>query len=115
MDAMLGACALGDIGKHFPDSDMKYQGVSSVTLLEDTSKILQNNGFSVSNIDITIVAQKPRLSPFIPRMIDKISETLSLRHERISVKATTTEKLGFEGRGEGISAYAVCTVTETVS
>lgn len=112
MDAMLGACALGDIGKHFPDSDMNYKGISSVSLLKQTSELLQNNGYSVSNIDITIVAQRPRISPFVSRMIDTISETLSLRRDRISIKATTTEKLGFEGRGEGISAYAVCSVTE---
>ena len=110
MDAMLGACAMGDIGKHFPDTDPRYEGASSIALLKETRRIIREKGFTVSNLDITIVAQKPKLLPFIPQMILNIAETLSLSQDRVSVKATTTEKLGFEGRQEGISAYAVCTV-----
>lgn len=112
MDAMLGACALGDIGKHFPDTDKRYEGISSVLLLKETARILNDQGFQLHNADITIAAQKPKLLPFIPQMVRNIAETLEISPERISVKATTTEKLGFEGRMEGISSYAVCTVAE---
>ena len=110
MDAMLGACALGDIGKHFPDSDEKYRGVSSVLLLTETNRILSEHGFAVYNADITIAAQKPKLLPYIAEMKANTAQAVGLPEDRISVKATTTEKLGFEGRMEGISAYAVCTV-----
>ena len=113
MDAMLGACALGDIGKYFPDSDDRYHGISSLLLLKETAQILHDHGYVVYNADITIAAQKPKLLPFVPEMIKKIAEALHLPQDRISIKATTTEKLGFEGRMEGISGYAVCTVTET--
>ena len=112
MDAMLGACALGDIGKHFPDSDEKYRGVSSVLLLKETNRILSEHGFAVYNADITIAAQKPKLLPYIAGMRANTAQAVGLPEDRISVKATTTEKLGFEGRMEGISAYAVCTVVE---
>ena len=112
MDAMLGACALGDIGKYFPDTDDRYSGVSSMFLLRETVHILSEAGYSVYNADITIVAQNPKLLPYIPMMSENIASALDLKPDRISVKATTTEKLGFEGRMEGISAYAVCTVTE---
>lgn len=112
MDAMLGACALGDIGKHFPDTDERYRGISSEALLEETKKIIRNAGYAVSNADITIVAQKPKLLPYIPDMAARIASVLELPVSCISVKATTTERLGFEGRQEGISAYAVCTVVE---
>lgn len=112
MDAMLGACALGDIGKHFPDTDDRYRGISSVILLRETDRILRNAGFRVYNVDLTIVAQKPKILPYIPQMTDNISSELSLSPASVNVKATTTEKLGFEGRMEGISAYAVCTVKE---
>ena len=112
MDAMLGACALGDIGSNFPDSDERFCGISSMILLDETVKILSTAGYQVSNADITIVAQKPKILPWIPDMIRNISSVLSLPENCISIKATTTEKLGFEGRMEGISSYAVCSVTE---
>ena len=112
MDAMLGACALGDIGQHFPDSDERYHGISSLVLLKETVQILREHGYELYNADITIAAQKPKLLPFIPEMIKKTAEVLHLPQDRISIKATTTEKLGFEGRMEGISSYAVCTVVE---
>ena len=113
MDAMLGACALGDIGRYFPDSDERYRGISSLLLLKETAQILHEHGYEVYNADITIAAQKPKLLPFVPEMIIKTAEALHLPQNRINIKATTTEKLGFEGRMEGISSYAVCTVTET--
>ena len=112
MDAMLGACALGDIGKHFPDTDERYRGISSLLLLKETKQVLHSNGFAVHNADITIAAQQPKLLPYIEQMRANIAEALDLSLSDVSVKATTTEKLGFEGRMEGISAYAVCTVKE---
>ena len=110
MDAMLGAAALGDIGQHFPDNDPEYSGISSVILLKKTAEILQRSGYHLINADITIVAQKPRILPYIQDMREKISSTLGCDLSCISVKATTTEKLGFEGRMEGISAHAVCLI-----
>ena len=112
MDAMLGACALVDIGRHFPDTDERYRGISSILLLRETAALLRSKGFTVSNADITIAAQQPKLSPYIEKMRINTALALSLSQDRVSVKATTTEKLGFEGRMEGISAYAVCTVKE---
>ena len=112
MDALLGAAALGDIGKHFPDTDERYRGISSLLLLKETNQVLLSNGFAVHNADITIAAQKPKLLPYIDQMRANIAEALDLSLSDVSVKATTTEKLGFEGRMEGISAYAVCTVKE---
>ena len=110
IDAMLGACALGDIGKHFPDTDDRYSGISSLVLLRETCMLLKKTGYQPANIDITIVAQKPKLLPFIPQMAENIASVLKLSVSSVNVKATTTEQLGFEGRMEGISAYAVCTV-----
>ncbi len=110
MDAMLGACALGDIGRHFPDSDMKYKDISSMHLLKETVAIIHSAGYRIHNVDITIVAQKPKLLPYIPQMIENIAKTLELNQDSVNIKATTTERLGFEGRMEGISAYSVCTV-----
>ena len=110
MDALLGACALGDIGKRFPDTDERYKGISSLVLLKETFRIIKNAGYKPANIDITIVAQKPRLLPYIPEMTENIAAVLEMKASDINVKATTTEKLGFEGRMEGISAYAVCSV-----
>ena len=110
MDALLGACALGDIGRHFPDSEERYRGISSLLLLEETNRLVRDAGWSVVNVDITIVAQKPKLLPWIPQMIQTVARTLGLAENAVNVKATTTEKLGFEGREEGISAYAVCSV-----
>ena len=112
MDAMLGAAALGDIGKHFPDSDNHYLGISSMLLLEETVRLLASYGFCPYNADITIVAQKPKIMPFIPLMVKQISSSLNLPESSVNIKATTTESLGFEGRMEGISAYAVCTIVD---
>ncbi len=112
MDAMLGAMALGDIGKHFPDTDEKYRGISSMELLAYVKKLLSDNGAKVTNLDLTIVAQKPKLLTYIPKMRQNIADVLGLDLKYINVKATTTEKLGFEGRGDGISAMCVCMVEE---
>ena len=110
MDAMLGAMALGDIGKHFPDSDERYRGISSMTLLRHVDALLREHGARVRNVDVTIVAQAPKLAAFIPAMRAQIAEALALPMDCVSVKATTTERLGFEGEGLGISAQAVCMV-----
>lgn len=110
MDSLLGAAALGDIGKHFPDTDPTYKGISSLTLLERTAEILKNAGFSVGNIDATVAAQTPKLAPFIEKMRENMAHALKTDISNISVKATTTEHLGFEGRREGISAYSICTI-----
>ena len=112
MDSLFGAAALGDIGKHFPDSDQSFKDIDSLVLLSKTVDILKNSGFSVNNIDSTIVAQSPKLSPFIEKMRENIASVLGIDISFVSVKATTTEHLGFEGRKEGISAYAVATVTQ---
>src|SRR5690554_5782450 len=98
MDSILGALALGDIGKHFPDTDMKYKDINSMILLENVYGIMTENGYEIGNIDATIAAQKPRLAPYINEMRKNISETLRTSIDNISIKATTTEKLGFEGR-----------------
>jgi len=108
MDALLGAAALGDIGKHFPDSDDKYKGISSMELLIKTGELLKRNNYTVGNIDSVIIAQSPKLSPYINEMIKNISHALNIDSDLVSVKATTTEKLGFTGRGEGIACEAVC-------
>ena len=110
MDAMLGACGLGDIGRHFPDTDERFRGISSLLLLKETNRLICEAGFTVANADITIVAQKPKLMSYIPEMTRTVAEALGIKEAAVNIKATTTEKLGFEGRGEGISAYAVCTV-----
>ena len=114
MDALLGAAALGDIGKLFPDSDEKYRGISSLLLLSETGRALAERGFSIGNCDVTIVAQAPRLAPFIPQMRQTIAQTLGIPAERVSVKATTTERMGFEGSGEGISAQAAALIYQRV-
>lgn len=106
-DALLGALALGDIGKHFPDSDERYKGISSMLLLQNVAELVRDRGYEPANIDVTIVAQKPKLSPYIQQMRQNIAEACGCGIEAISVKATTTEKLGFEGEGMGISATAV--------
>lgn len=110
MDALLGAAALGDIGKHFPDTDPKYKGISSIYLLECVARLLKEKGYSIENIDSIVAAQRPKLSPHIEKMTENIANALGIEKFRVSVKATTTEGLGFEGRGEGISAYAVCLI-----
>ena len=112
MDALLGAAGLWDIGHHFPDTDPTYKGVSSMKLLDAVLSDLKAHGFRPANVDVTIVAQQPKLSPYIPEMVDRLSEALSLPRSRVNVKATTTEHLGFEGRKEGISAQAVCLIQE---
>ena len=108
MDAMLGAAALGDIGKHFPDTDDRYKGISSLKLLAHVNMLLSEKGYSLGNADITIMAQKPKMLPHIQKMRKNISDTLNADEDKINVKATTTEKLGFVGREEGIAAEAVC-------
>ena len=112
MDALLGAAALGDIGRHFPDNDGKYKDIYSITLLEKVREILLQNGFKVNNIDATVVAQKPKMAPYIEQMRRNIADALKTDIKNISIKATTTEKLGFEGEEKGISAQAVCTVCD---
>ena len=109
-DALLGAAAMGDIGKLFPDSDPKYKGISSVLLLEEARRRLTNAGFTVGNVDVTIVCQAPKLAPYIPQMRETIAKALEISADQVSVKATTTERMGYEGRGEGISAQAVALV-----
>lgn len=106
-DAMLGAAALGDIGKHFPDTDARYKNIDSKILLGETAKLVASEGYSIQNIDCTLVLQLPRIAPYIEQMQKQLAETLQTETGRISIKATTTEHLGFEGRQEGISAYAV--------
>lgn len=108
MDALLGAAALGDIGKHFPDSDPAYKGISSLVLLEKVGELLTKEGFFIENIDSTIIAQAPKMRPHIDTMRKNIAEALGLDVDHVSVKATTEEGLGFTGAGEGISAQAVC-------
>ena len=112
MDAMLGAAGLGDIGRHFPDTDNQYKGIDSMLLLKQVTRLLHENGFYVNNLDVTVVAQRPKLAGFIPQMEANIAAVLGSDTSCVNVKATTTEKLGFEGEGLGISAYAVCTIAE---
>ncbi len=108
MDALVGAAALGDIGLHFPDTDPKYKGISSVRLLEHVSQLLEDNGFVVENVDATIIAQRPKMRPYIDEMRQNIADALGVSVEQVNVKATTEEGLGFTGGGEGISSQAVC-------
>lgn len=107
MDAMLGAAALGDIGLHFPDNDDTYKGISSIILLKRVNEIIGKKGYRLANADITVVAQAPKLRPYIDSMIISLSEALGCDKECLNIKATTEEKLGFTGRKEGISAHAV--------
>ncbi len=107
MDAMLGAAALGDIGRHFPDTDGAYKDISSMVLLERVCGIIKDNGYALSNADITVIAQKPKLAPYIPQMVKNICEVCGCSEDCINIKATTEEKLGFTGRCEGISTHAV--------
>ena len=108
MDALLGAAALGDIGTHFPDTDERYRGISSVRLLAYVDQMLEENGYSVGNIDATIIAQRPKMAPYIPKIRENIANTLGLELNQVNIKATTEEGLGFTGSGDGISAQAVC-------
>jgi 2-C-methyl-D-erythritol 2,4-cyclodiphosphate synthase len=114
-DALLGAAALGDIGCHFPDSDPAYKGISSLILLERTVTLIRERGLDLKNIDTTLVLQQPRLASYIPQMVENISKTANVVRSRINVKATTTERLGFTGREEGIAAYAVVLLEEVTS
>ncbi len=107
MDALLGAAALGDIGKHFPDTDEAYKGISSIELLKQVGKLLEEKLYLIENIDSTIIAQRPKLAAYIPDMVKNISEALGIEEDRVNVKATTEEGLGFTGAGLGIAASAV--------
>ncbi len=110
MDALLGAAALGDIGKHFPDTDPEYEGISSIKLLEHVGRLLDEGGYVIENIDATIIAQRPKMRPHIDQMRENIAAALNIETEQVNVKATTEEGLGFTGTGEGISSQAVCAV-----
>ena len=114
MDALLGAAALGDIGKHFPDTDPAYKGADSIELLKHVKKMLEERLFFVENIDATIIAQRPKLAAYIPQMVQTIAAALEIPESRVNVKATTEEGLGFTGTGQGISAHAICAL-ETVA
>lgn len=109
-DAMLGALALGDLGQHFPSSDERWRGVSSIELLRHVTQLMQVRQYVLGNADITIVAQQPRLAPYVAQMVQTLAAAVGQPPEHMSVKATTTDKLGFTGRQEGIAAYAVCLV-----
>lgn len=111
MDALLGAAALGDIGKHFPDTDPAYKGISSLELLRKVGELLEEQSFLIENIDATVIAQAPKLRPYIDAMREKIADTLGITVEQINIKATTEEGLGFTGQGEGISSQAICLLT----
>ncbi len=115
MDALLGAAALGDIGKHFPDTDPAYKGISSIKLLERVGALLEENLFLIENIDATIIAQAPKMRPHIDAMRENIAAALGITSEQVNVKATTEEGLGFTGSGEGISAQAICLLTSPVN
>lgn len=108
MDSLLGALALGDIGKHFPDTDKSYKNISSLLLLEKVADLINSKGYKVENIDSTIIAQRPKLAPYIAEMRENISKTLKISIDNVSVKATTEEGLGFSGREEGISSQSIC-------
>lgn len=108
MDALLGAAAMGDIGKLFPDTDAAYKDIDSMLLLKEVALRLQKAGYSVGNVDATIIAQKPKLAPYIPQMVKNIADVLGVAENAVNVKATTEEKLGFTGKEEGIAAHAVC-------
>ena len=108
MDSLLGASALGDIGKHFPDTDPKYKGISSIELLKEVGKLLKDNNFTIGNIDSTIIAQKPKMAPHIESMRKNIANALNISVNQINVKATTEEGLGFTGEGLGISSQSIC-------
>jgi 2-C-methyl-D-erythritol 2,4-cyclodiphosphate synthase len=109
-DALLGAVAAGDLGRHFPDSDPTYRGISSLILLARIVTVVQSRGYRPLNVDVTVVAEKPKLAPYVPQMIEKLAPILGLAPDAVSIKATSTEKMGFAGREEGIAAYAVVLV-----
>ena len=107
MDALLGAAALGDIGQHFPDTDPKYKGISSIALLKEVGALLEAEGYVIENIDATIIAQRPKMAPHIPKMRANVAKALQIKESQINIKATTEEGLGFTGAGAGIAAHAV--------
>ena len=111
-DALLGAAGLGDIGKHFPDTDPKYKGADSRVLLRHVVKLVQEKGYRISNVDVTMIAQKPKLKDHIPQMVANIASDLEIAESRVNVKATTEEKLGFTGTMEGLRCHAVCLLEE---
>ena len=111
-DALLGAAALGDIGKHFPDTDERFKGADSAKLLEHVVLLVQEKGWQVNNVDLTIIAQRPKLASYIPEMRARVAQVLKIDEDCVNVKATTTEKLGFTGRGEGIAAEAVASLVK---
>jgi len=113
-DALLGAAAMGDIGTHFPDTDPAYRGIDSKVLLARVNSLILEAGYSISNLDATLALQQPKIAPYILQMRDTISGILGIEAGRVSIKATTTEKLGFEGREEGVSAYAVVLIEERI-
>ena len=115
MDALLGAAALGDIGKHFPDTDPAYKGISSIKLLKHVGELLEENLFLIENIDATIIAQAPKMRPYIDAMRQNIADALGIELSQVNVKATTEEGLGFTGSGEGISSQAICLLTSPVN
>jgi 2-C-methyl-D-erythritol 2,4-cyclodiphosphate synthase len=108
MDSLLGAAALGDIGRHFPDTEEEYKGISSMELLKRVGKLIEDHFYFIENIDATIVAQKPKMAPYIPEMVSNIASALGIKENQVNVKATTEEGLGFTGEGTGISAKSVC-------
>lgn len=108
MDALLGAAAMGDIGKHFPDTDPAYEGASSMKLLEHVGRLLEEENYQIINIDATIIAQRPKMAPHIPQMVENVARVLKLEKNQVNIKATTEEGLGFTGTGEGISSQAIC-------
>ena len=110
MDALLGAAGMGDIGRHFPDTDERFRGISSLLLLDHVRMLLEKAGYVPGNIDATIIAQRPKLAPYIEEMRQKIAETLRIPADQVNIKATTEEKLGFSGRGEGIAAHSVALI-----
>ena len=111
-DALLGAAGLGDIGRHFPDTDPQYKGADSRVLLRHVVKMVRENGYEISNVDVTMIAQKPKLKDHIPQMVKNIAEDLQIAESRVNVKATTEEKLGFTGTMEGLRCHAVCLLEE---
>ncbi|MDS0528266.1 2-C-methyl-D-erythritol 2,4-cyclodiphosphate synthase [Clostridium sp. SHJSY1] len=114
MDSLLGAAALGDIGRHFPDSDARYKGISSIKLLNEVGNLIYKNNFKICNIDATIIAQKPKMSPHIDFMRENIAETLNISINKINIKATTEEGLGFTGEGKGISSQSICLLEDHI-
>ena len=115
MDALLGAAGLGDIGRHFPDTDDRYLGADSLELLRQVMALLRDSGYRVGNVDVTVIAQRPKLAPYIPEMRRRLAEAMEVNPDQVNVKATTEEKLGFTGEGLGIAAHAVALIEDRVT